>query len=496
MRFFNTFCLLIVVCGLHARTPTSDSLKLEIERARASNNRYAEAQNLSHLARHLAETGWAREAVDHATAAINIFESLGKTSEAYHAYVPLLAIHQQLHNPQKIIEYAQPALAYAKDQRDTALWTQMLTGMGIGYDELNEYDKSIACYLTCIQLDEAAGRLDPVNYCNASSTYTYMNNFDNGIKYAKKAIEIGTNQQDTAAMCLGWLNLSYVLALSGRSAESDAAADQSDVFAKVLGYDQMERDLAQIRSINAANRKDYQAAYQYFQQYYTLDSAMSSVGRNAEFAELEAIYQYQKKTAENARLDAQIKQQWWLIGGSLVVAMLLAFAFWQQYRRRMVQSRLLAAEQQLTEAERRRSEEEKAYLRQSLTEQARLLIEKSNAIDALRQELTDTIQGGTSLDYAQELTNLCQNAILTDADWRNFSQKFERVYPGFFEQFDAMTEDASEADRRLAAFQKMGLSTAEIAAMLGISVDSVYKSRYRFKKKMGDVDVMQLIRAM
>jgi tetratricopeptide (TPR) repeat protein/DNA-binding NarL/FixJ family response regulator len=495
MHYLFIFYLLVAPLTLLSQTARLDSIKNEIVRAQSKQDRYAEAQNLSYLAREQAEQGFAMDAVDNAKLSIALFENLGKKSEAYHAYVPLLAIHHQLHNPEKIIEYARPVLEFAKTERDTPLWTQMLTAMGIGYDELNQYDQSIACYLACIRLDEARGRQDPTNYANASSTFSYMHRYVEAIQYARQSIEISTKQEDTVSLTLGWLNLAYAHMNNGQAAEATEAINQAEALARTLGYVNLDRDIMEIRARTAALRQDYRTAYQLFQQYHSMDSTMSSADRNAEFATLEAVYQNQKKQMENARLDAQLQQQRWWLWGSLAAVVLLCFAFWQQYRRRLAQAQLLVVEQQLAQQERQQIEAEKAYLSNSLMEQTRLLIEKNNAIEALRKELEQTLQTGASSDKVEELNQLCQNAILTEADWRHFCQKFERVYPGFFEQFDNIAKDASEADRRLAALLKLGLNNLEIASMLGISVDSVYKSRYRFKKKLGDVvDMKQFMR--
>lgn len=45
--------------------------------------------------------------------------------------------------------------------------------------------------------------------------------------------------------------------------------------------------------------------------------------------------------------------------------------------------------------------------------------------------------------------------------------------------------ELSSAELRLVLLTKMGLTTHEIARFIGVSPESVYKLRYRFKKKMG-----------
>jgi DNA-binding CsgD family transcriptional regulator len=51
----------------------------------------------------------------------------------------------------------------------------------------------------------------------------------------------------------------------------------------------------------------------------------------------------------------------------------------------------------------------------------------------------------------------------------------------------------TEAEKRLLALTKLEMSNSEIAAMLGISPESVIKTRYRLRKKVGDEDLKRLV---
>jgi DNA-binding CsgD family transcriptional regulator len=74
--------------------------------------------------------------------------------------------------------------------------------------------------------------------------------------------------------------------------------------------------------------------------------------------------------------------------------------------------------------------------------------------------------------------------ILTDADWEKFKQYFNSVYPDFVLALKTKSPKLSSAELRLVMLAKMGLSTKESAAMLGISIDAVKKGRYRLRKKL------------
>ena len=80
---------------------------------------------------------------------------------------------------------------------------------------------------------------------------------------------------------------------------------------------------------------------------------------------------------------------------------------------------------------------------------------------------------------------LHQTIILTEKDWQEFKQLFERAYPRFLQGLAVKHPSLTEAEIRLLALIKLNLSVNEMAAMLGILPQSVRKTRQRLMKKLG-----------
>lgn len=72
---------------------------------------------------------------------------------------------------------------------------------------------------------------------------------------------------------------------------------------------------------------------------------------------------------------------------------------------------------------------------------------------------------------------------MTDDDWATFKQLCEQVWPGMFKQLNEQFPDLNRSEERLLALSKLNISSKEMAGMIGISVDSLRKSRYRLRKK-------------
>ena len=74
-----------------------------------------------------------------------------------------------------------------------------------------------------------------------------------------------------------------------------------------------------------------------------------------------------------------------------------------------------------------------------------------------------------------------------------FKAYFEKAYPGYMRRLRSAFPTLSDAEERLFLFIKLNLNRKEVAAMLGISADSVKKTRYRLRKRLllteeGDLD--------
>jgi DNA-binding CsgD family transcriptional regulator len=80
---------------------------------------------------------------------------------------------------------------------------------------------------------------------------------------------------------------------------------------------------------------------------------------------------------------------------------------------------------------------------------------------------------------------LVDSSLLTNESWDEFRRRFERVHPGFFAQLKAQFADLSPAEERLLALSKLDIDTRQMSRMLGIAPDSIRKTKYRLRKKLG-----------
>ncbi len=503
MKIALPILFLIKSCLVFAQAPRPDSLKMAVEMAVQKNDRLAQAELLRELAWEQANAGSALEALENAQRAIAIFGSLGRPFEAHKTTSVLLIVHQQLHNGDKILEYALPALEFARSVRDSPFIARTLGAVGIGFDEKKEYGKALAHYLEEIKMEESIGESTAVAHLNASSSSTLIGNFDEGLGHANICIQQSEMEGDTGTLIYGQMAKAFALVKNGRAAEAAEAVAVAEKLASGMEDVNLSRDLSLIKSLVHAGQGDFRQAYFQHKKFYEMDSTLSSLQRNAQFAALETIYGTQKKEAENALLNLRVhRQKRWLLG-ILGASFLLGAMVWLQRKRLKINAKLLETEKMLVETERQRLTDEKAFHQGNLDNFAQSLREKNSVIESLKNDLENQIQitpaiklTHTAAEKEHLLDQLTQATILTEEQWRSFRQKFELVHVGFFQKFGQAVADATDAEYRLAALTKLEMTNTEIASMLGISPESVIKTRYRLRKKLGSEGLAALVQTL
>ena len=70
-------------------------------------------------------------------------------------------------------------------------------------------------------------------------------------------------------------------------------------------------------------------------------------------------------------------------------------------------------------------------------------------------------------------------------NWNEFDHLFSKIHQSFYSTLQNRFPDISHTERKLCGLIKLNLNAKEKAAMLNVSVESIKKTKYRLKKKLG-----------
>lgn len=176
----------------------------------------------------------------------------------------------------------------------------------------------------------------------------------------------------------------------------------------------------------------------------------------------------------------------WLTGAALA---LLAGLFGRLYylgRIRRRQERAIEAEREKTlRLEKQIVEEDLLRAQDELADFIASLAEKNSLIDSITAQLEELSQTDANQPLAKARQHLINSSLLTNENWDEFRRLFEQVHPGFLWRLKTQIPELSPAEERLLALSQLRLDTRQMGRMLGISPDSIRKTRYRLRKKIG-----------
>jgi DNA-binding CsgD family transcriptional regulator len=137
--------------------------------------------------------------------------------------------------------------------------------------------------------------------------------------------------------------------------------------------------------------------------------------------------------------------------------------------------------EQIAVQQKNAAEAEKEAAKEQLQLFTQNLIEKTSLVEKLEGQLNNRT---LSIEQQELITSLSGQTILTEDDWEKFKSLFEKIYPGFFMKLKTSVNDITLSELRMAALVKLHLTTRQIAAILGISPNSVNKTKQRLRQRL------------
>ncbi|MEC5158772.1 tetratricopeptide repeat protein [Chryseobacterium sp. MP_3.2] len=167
---------------------------------------------------------------------------------------------------------------------------------------------------------------------------------------------------------------------------------------------------------------------------------------------------------------------------TFLIIIIISFKKSEKKKKKIIEEQIAAYESKQAQSKKKLLEVD-----QNLQTQITYLKDKNTQIQNLQQEIAD-IKDSKSFTQAEEerkLDLLLQSHLMTDENWRNFRIEFEKEYALFYKSLHDNFPEITDSNLRVILLEKLQFTNAEIAGLLGITVEAVKKSRQRLKRKLG-----------
>jgi lipopolysaccharide export system protein LptC len=252
--------------------------------------------------------------------------------------------------------------------------------------------------------------------------------------------------------------------------------------------DEIITSLLEIIADSYSAQHRYAEALKYYKDYKVLSDTIYNAEKARIVAELQYAYEAEKKDKEIQLLKKEEERQRIVIILISVAALAAISLVVVLFLSKKLQAERHRAREAHLEVEHEKAQLALASSQRELVATTSFLQQKNKLLEALQEEVAslsahaDQSQQARFADMTHALT---QAKLLTEDDWEQFRQRFEKVYPGFFFRLREQFYDLTPAETRLMALTHLNLSTREIASMLGVSDQTVYKTRQRLRAKIG-----------
>ena len=404
----------------------------------------------------------------------------------------LAAIEHSIGNFENAISYNQEALEIYINQDDTYYQAVALCDLGKSYKALGNFNQSEKNFKESIQKSKEANvpSMQATSLGELGALYVQQDEVERGIQLLEESIKIAESIGSERKVALSRLELARSLRKQNELQRSIATVNQVLSYATESGNLSILKDAYQVRSISNEFMGNQTSALDDFKSFKELNDSIFNKERTQKIEELRIIYETEKKETEISLQEEEIKTlnekakvdklTKGIYAGGMVSAIALSGLLIFGFRQRINRNRIAREKQEEI------YRQEIAHKKKELASQTLHLVQKNTFIQELMENLENIKKSPDKFKTEfRRIVMLLKKENASDKDWEVFKTYFAEVHNDFDQKLKTLYPDISEKEIRLAAFLRMNLTTKEIAATLNVLPDSILKSKYRLKKKLG-----------
>ena len=390
--------------------------------------------------------------------AMRLFESQKNTPGIAATLAKIGHLLEKKGQYQEAFDHQQRAMRVYSSINDKAGLAKTFENLGSIHEDLGNYDKAMQYFQSALsnyeQLDEQQAVIEVIN--NIGDVFRKTNNYPKALEQYFAALKLSQAQNE-----MYQINSAY-------------------------------RDLAKTYHLMGKNDR----AYEYGEMSRSCLLSIYSMEGNKQMTFIQALNDVEKKNNEIRDLQNAKKVNLIVTIATVIVILLLVFSVFLILSRQRIKLENLGAQKQLMEAELKNRKMEETQLKldieiksKELSTQVLHVIQKNQLLENLKSQLEEILKD-EKRDQKKQLRHVIQQINLNfnnDSYWLEFRQLFEQIHHSFFDNLNRKFPGLTATDLKLISLLKMNMDSADMAAMLAISQDSLRIARYRLRKKL-DLD--------
>lgn len=432
------------------------------------------------------------EAVNNYLNALKIEEETGNNRQAAGACADIGNVYYAQGNYPEALKNYRTELKMAIASKDKFVITTSYFNIGrIYYKEGNDTDavKYIRASLNYLNGTQFWIGYISDRYYTLGLVYSDMGNYSLATLYADSSLKGYREMGSNIGMASVYVEIGTIYMKQGKLQDALESATKGLSLAKeVRGPLQMKDAYLLLSGINA-EMHDYKAGYDNYKEYSNTLDSVSSDAIQQKITVLEKNYSFEKMEdsihVEQEKIDiikaAVSKRKSMVTWSAVVISILILISALLAINRQQIKGK---KDSIIYENEKQRMESELANAKTILDEYIQSMAEKNKLLEEFKSDIEE-LKMVNDKGTIEKLEYLNKATILTEEDWNKFRLLFEQVYGGFFKRLKEKLLDLTQAEIRLVCLTKLNIGTKQMAGILGVSFDTIKKSRHRLRRKLG-----------
>ncbi|MBL4662652.1 MAG: tetratricopeptide repeat protein, partial [Flavobacteriaceae bacterium] len=359
------------------------------------------------------------------------YNLIGETYNLQEQYDKSLEFHFKALNERKKIPHGHIAHSYQN--------------IGMVYLNIEQYDEAINYYQKALEI-----RLQQKNKKHIAMCYNGLGNANlklgtikTAIPFFEKSVLITDSLKAPYIQSIALIGLAKSYLGTNDLITTKQYVTQILFLANKHKYRDHRKDDYKILSDIYLTNGDHKNGFFYYQKYVSLKDSLINSKTFTQIAELEGIYNTEKKEQEIISLKQQQllfkqKQRYKTFATYAiitVIVLLLGFLWYRNFKRKSIYRQGLEIKEQENEITRLKLESEEVKNKHyvvELNQFMQLMISKNNQIKDLQHELDNIpFKDEQEKEAIEKIIQLHNSRILTDEDWKSFRLIFEQIHPHF-----------------------------------------------------------------
>lgn len=430
--------------------------------------------------------------------ALKIYENNPSNPGIIKVYNSIAILHFHLNDYDKALKYFRHTIdlldhKFLNNINKTNKYKgKILNNIGIIYDNKNKIDLALEYYSKALTYSKTINDIENLSsvYSNMGIIYVKSKRYEMAEIIFKEALDLRTKQGNNN---YGLSKSYYYL---GRLYHEKNEIDKAqDYLLKSLDYsyraNSSSSKLSALKELGLvyAQQKNYKKAYEYQNQYQTLNDSLYNKENHQKIIKNIMQYDFEKET--KATEESYRQKEIFYIGIAIFLLSIITIIVFL-YKLQKTKAKVHLFDKEIAEIcnkefalREENLKKELEFKNKELTTNIIYLVKKNELIEEIINRLI--ILKNQSKKENQKIINKIIFDLKQSQDvdiWKEFEVRFNQVYNEFYDRLIKKHPDLTINEKRICAFLRLNMTSKEICTLTRQSYNSLNVARSRLRKKL------------